>query len=280
MTKDKDIKKAAKLLKEADAIIIISGAGMGVDSGLPDFRGNEGFWRAYPVAKRVGLGFEEMANPKRFETHPAFGWGFYGHRLNLYRNTTPHLGFQILLDIAKEKGDDSYFVYTSNVDGQFQMAGFREDRVCECHGSIHYLQCTTSESHGIWSANGAEVEVDEERLEAKEPLPRCPHCNEIARPNILMFGDWGFNSERLKEQRHRYKEWKSSKDKKRIVTIEIGAGIAIPTIRRFGETLLFSENIPLIRINKRESDGRSGTTSIEGGALEVLQKIKEAMDEL
>lgn len=105
MIKDKDIKKAAKLLKEADAIIITAGAGMGVDSGLPDFRGNEGFWRAYPVAKRVGLRFEEMANPKRFETHPAFGWGFYGHRLNLYRNTTPHLGFQILLDIAKEKGE-------------------------------------------------------------------------------------------------------------------------------------------------------------------------------
>ena len=280
MTTESNIQKAAKLIKQADAIIITAGAGMGVDSGLPDFRGNEGFWRAYPAAKRVGLRFEEMANPKHFETHPAFGWGFYGHRLNLYRNTTPHLGFKILLDIAKEKGDDGCFVYTSNVDGQFQISGFREDRVCECHGSIHHLQCINSESHGIWSAEGIEVEVDEKRLQAKEPLPRCPHCNEIARPNILMFSDWGFNSERLKEQHDIYKEWKNSKDKKRMVTIEMGAGTAIPTIRHFGETLLLSENIPLIRINKREPNGRSGATSIESGALEALQKIKEAMDEL
>ena len=65
-----------------------------------------------------------------------------------------------------------------------------------------------------------------------------------------------------------------------MVTIEMGAGTAIPTIRHFGETLLLSENIPLIRINKREPNGRSGATSIESGALEALQKIKEAMDEL
>ncbi len=62
---------------------------MGVDSGLPDFRGAEGFWRAYPVMAKLGLSFEEMANPAWFQTDPHLAWAFYGHRLNLYRRTQP-----------------------------------------------------------------------------------------------------------------------------------------------------------------------------------------------
>ena len=65
---------------------------MGVDSGLPDFRGPQGFWRAYPVFR--GRRFEEISNPVWFRTDPEQAWGFFGHRLNLYRTTPPHAGFQ------------------------------------------------------------------------------------------------------------------------------------------------------------------------------------------
>ena len=58
------INKAREQIKNADAILITAGAGMGVDSGLPDFRGNEGFWRAYPVIKKLGHSFVDMANPE------------------------------------------------------------------------------------------------------------------------------------------------------------------------------------------------------------------------
>ena len=84
---------AAQKLKSAQALIITSGAGMGVDSGLPDFRGNKGFWKAYPMYERLGLNFFEAANPAHFIRDPAFGWGFYGHRAGLYSNTHPHEGF-------------------------------------------------------------------------------------------------------------------------------------------------------------------------------------------
>ena len=64
---DKDIfKYSAEILKNADSILITAGAGMGVDSGLPDFRGNEGFWKAYPPIAKLGLTFSEMANPQWF----------------------------------------------------------------------------------------------------------------------------------------------------------------------------------------------------------------------
>src|SRR5579859_6259687 len=147
-----DLSQAATALRSADALLITAGAGMGVDSGLPDFRGNEGFWKAYPVVKRLGLSFAEMANPQWFENDPELAWAFYGHRLNLYRNTTPHAGFATLLNWARTK-PAGYFVFTSNVDGHFQNAGFSPDVIEECHGSIHHFQCTENCTGSIWDAS-------------------------------------------------------------------------------------------------------------------------------
>ena len=83
---------AAEVILDADALLIGAGAGMGVDSGLPDFRGPEGFWRAYPAFR--GRRFEEVSNPVWFQRDPEQAWGFFGHRLNLYRATAPHAGFR------------------------------------------------------------------------------------------------------------------------------------------------------------------------------------------
>jgi len=85
--------QAKQFIEESDAVLITAGAGMGVDSGLPDFRGNEGFWNAYPVIKDLGIGFQGMANPKWFKERGNLAWAFYGDRLNLYRKVTPHSGF-------------------------------------------------------------------------------------------------------------------------------------------------------------------------------------------
>ena len=79
-----------------------------------------------------------MANPAGFERSPRLAWAFYGHRLQLYRRTVPHDGFHVLSRWFDRKPGGG-FVFTSNVDGQFQAAGFSS--VMECHGSIHFLQC-------------------------------------------------------------------------------------------------------------------------------------------
>ncbi len=57
---------AAEAIKAADALLVTAGAGMGADSGLPDFRGTQGFWRAYPIIAKLGLSFEEMTKPGWF----------------------------------------------------------------------------------------------------------------------------------------------------------------------------------------------------------------------
>lgn len=71
------IVQAARLIASADALHITAGAGMGVDSGLPDFRGSKGFWEAYPALARAGIEFRSIANPAAFKDNPRLAWGFY-----------------------------------------------------------------------------------------------------------------------------------------------------------------------------------------------------------
>jgi len=246
------ISKAAKLLREADALLITAGAGMGVDSGLPDFRGPDGFWGVYPALGKANLKFESIANPKSFFEHPELAWGFYGHRLNLYRETSPGSSFKYLLDIADSQPFGA-FCFTSNVDGHFQVAGFAPERVCEVHGSIHFLQCLNRCSDHLWSAVSFRPEIDVENCLITSELPHCPRCGGLARPNILMFDDWDWIAARQRAQFTALEKWLAAV--RNLVVIEIGAGTAIPTVRRFGE----NQNAPLIRINKTDSQVPSET---------------------
>ncbi|WP_338141744.1 SIR2 family NAD-dependent protein deacylase [Burkholderia multivorans] len=172
---NESLKVAADWIRDTDGILITAGAGMGVDSGLPDFRDEGGFWRAYPALKVDSICFEDIANGKAFRRDPIRAWGFYGHRINLYRRAEPHEGFQILRRWASVK-ECGAFVFTSNVDGQFQKAGFADNRILECHGSIHFLQCGRPCSHDVWSADESNPKVDEERCVLTSPLPRCPRA--------------------------------------------------------------------------------------------------------
>jgi len=262
--------RAAAAIREAEVIVIGAGAGMGVDSGLPDFRGDQGFWKAYPPYERLGISFEDTANPEHFEADPAFGWGFYGHRLGLYRATVPHAGFGILRRWSEERGRPS-FVFTSNVDGQFQKAGFDPERIVELHGSIHYLQCAQFCHDGIWE-NRETVEVEEATMRARN-LIYCPRCGQVARPNILMFGDIGWAPERSFAQKQRFEAFLTEHQDARIVVIELGAGTAIPSVRRKSEVLAQLHGATLVRINPRESEGPEGTISVAAGALEGLLAV-------
>jgi NAD-dependent SIR2 family protein deacetylase len=207
-------------------VLVCAGAGMGVDSGLPDFRGPEGFWRAYPPYRDLGLRFEEIADPVHFAEDPELAWGFYGHRLELYRRTEPHTGFAVLREWATRWPTR---VFTSNVDGQFQRAGFPDDAVAECHGSIHVLQCTAHCGRPPWSADDDTVVVDPETMRAQPPLPSCPSCGSLARPNILMFGDADWIPDRTARQLEAHRSWQRELrlDGIRPAVVEIGAGTAI-----------------------------------------------------
>jgi NAD-dependent SIR2 family protein deacetylase len=263
---DSSLNDAAQAIANADALLIGAGAGMGVDSGLPDFRGDTGFWKAYPPFR--GRRFAEMSNPRWFDSDPQLAWGFFGHRYHLYRNTAPHSGFQTLLQWA-ERVADRFFVFTSNVDGHFQRAGFPEDRILECHGSIHYLQCAGPCHSAIWAAEGLQIEVDMETIRTHGDLPKCPRCNGLARPNVLMFDDAQWTASRCSEQFARYQSWLQRASAGRIVAIEFGAGHGVPTVRRECER----QGDILIRVNPREAETPAGGISLPLCALDAIGRI-------
>ncbi len=266
--------RAAQLINEAEVFVISAGAGMGVDSGLPDFRGDHGFWNAYPAYARLGLSFERCATPMHFIKDPHFAWGFYGHRTNLYRETIPHEGFQIIKKWI-EKNSADYFVVTSNVDGQFQKAGYDERRMYEVHGSIHWLQCQARCNDTIWH-NDEIFRIDETTMRAIDSLPRCIACGKVCRPNILMFGDYSWLHERTLAQNHAFDRFLKSNSGRRIVVIEMGAGKTIPTIRNISERIGRKEYATVIRINPREPSIRPPHISMTCGALEGLKQIDNA----
>jgi NAD-dependent SIR2 family protein deacetylase len=249
---------------------------MGVDSGLPDFRGDKGFWKAYPPFERLGVSFVDMANPSWFARDPELAWGFYGHRLELYRATEPHRGFAILQRWA-EGLEHGSFVFTSNVDGHFQHAGFDRERIIECHGSISHLQCTEPCSNDIWRTDDLEIEVDEDSFRAVSALPECPRCGAVARPNVLMFGDWHWNPGRTSSQERRFSEWLAKAAGPKLVIVELGAGSAVPTVRMTSEQIASRSGATLIRINPREPQVRHGHIGIAANALEALEAIDERL---
>jgi NAD-dependent SIR2 family protein deacetylase len=272
-----ELRSAAQVLRSAEALLIGAGAGMGVDSGLPDFRGTEGFWNAYPAYAKLGLDFASMANPQWFQRDPEFAWGFYGHRLGLYRATTPHAGFTLLRSWASRMRQGA-FVFTSNVDGQFQKAGFPDERTLEVHGSIHFVQCLGG-CREITSAAPYAVQVDPESFRARPPLPTCGKCGSLLRPNILMFGDWGWDGSRTEEQEQRLSEWLGTIRPGGLAVLECGAGTAIPSVRRFCERAASAHGGTLIRINVREPEVPRGGISLPMRALEALRGIEAELNQ-
>jgi NAD-dependent SIR2 family protein deacetylase len=271
---DDALERACQAIRSSAAIVIGAGAGMGVDSGLPDFRGDHGFWKAYPPYAKLGLGFTSLANPRWFESDPELAWGFYGHRLILYRDTEPHQGFAVLRRWLRRMPRGG-FVYTSNVDGHFQKAGFPLELVYEVHGSIGAMQCLGECGVGIFSAEAQSVRVDPRTMRAVPPLPKCPGCGQMARPNILMFGDWGWDSSHAEVQHQRLRSWLSSIEGEQLVVVECGAGTAVPTVRLACQDTARRFDATLIRINPKEPEAPSGQISLPMRALDALEALDE-----
>ncbi|WP_153146992.1 Sir2 family NAD-dependent protein deacetylase [Dechloromonas sp. H13] len=268
---DAALARAARWLRAADGLLISAGAGMGIDSGLPDFRGPGGFWAVYPALGRAGIRFEAIANPDAFRRDPRLAWGFYGHRLALYRATAPHAGFALLRSIAETMRHGA-FVFTSNVDGHFAKAGFPPQRICEIHGSIHHLQCAAGCGEQIWVADDFQPVIDAENCRLLNDPPQCPRCGALARPNILMFGDWGWIERRSALQEQRLGQWLATAE--RPVVIEIGAGTAIPSVRHFSENC----GGKLIRINPGDPEvpANDQSISLPLGGLDGITRLCQA----
>jgi NAD-dependent SIR2 family protein deacetylase len=258
-------------LENADAIVISTGAGMGVDSGLETYRGEEGKWGK--VEEEVGKSIFETVNPQQLMENPQYGWTLFAKRMQEFNNANPHQGFYILKNWI-EKYQLDYFILTSNIDSHFQKAGFEEDKIRELHGSLAYFQSTEPESNPeIWKN-----EITPKEILAnidKGIYPTCPNSTLLARPNVYMFRDDTYINTRTKQQDKEFKDFLNRNQNKNILVIEIGSGPHVQSIRAKTRMLKSDFNAKIIRINPKDFTIKPPHIGIAKGALEALNEINE-----
>jgi NAD-dependent deacetylase len=161
--------RLARLIRERQPCVALTGAGISTESGIPDFRSPGGIWDLYDPM--------EYATIEAFRRNPAKVWEFYATRLDVLREAEPNAAHLALAELERRGLLEA--VITQNIDRLHELAGSRE--VVEVHGSIRTSHCL---------ACGATATLDEVvQLLADAPAPPCPRCGAILKPGVVMFGE-------------------------------------------------------------------------------------------
>ncbi len=164
-----ELERARRLLAAADAVAVLTGAGVSAESGVPTFRDPGGLWR--------GRRPEELATPAAFRRDPAEVWAFYRWRIESLRGVRPNPGHVALARLEADR--DRFWLLTQNVDGLHAAAG--SARVAELHGTIRIARCTRCRGE-------RDVESVLSGL-APDSVPACPACGGPVRPAVVWFGE-------------------------------------------------------------------------------------------
>lgn len=163
------------VMAPAKRILVLTGAGMSAESGIPTFRDAlTGLWARYDP--------EELATEAAFRQHPARVFGWYAWRLALARQARPHAGYRALARLGDRYGG-GLVVVTQNVDGLHRRAGSRS--VVELHGSLEAFRCV---DHGHRFPTEEVLRLRGGGAGELEP-PRCGECGSLVRPGVVWFGE-------------------------------------------------------------------------------------------
>jgi NAD-dependent deacetylase len=173
MTLEAAIHEAARILRRARQLVILTGAGVSKESGVPTFRDAlEGMWERFNP--------EDLATPEAFLRNPALVWEWYEHRRQMLAQVQPNPGHYALA--ALEGLLPEVIVVTQNVDGLHRAAGSTD--VIELHGNLARHKCFDN-------CQGDPTLIDLSMLPAQPEIatlpPRCPHCGAFIRPDVVWF---------------------------------------------------------------------------------------------
>jgi NAD-dependent deacetylase len=158
--------EAAERLAGASRVLVVTGAGVSAESGIPTFRGAGGLWEGYRA--------EELATPGAFARDPETVWRWYRWRRGICLEAEPNPAHRVIAEM--DGAYDEFLLATQNVDGLHPRAG--SERIVELHGNIHTGRCTEC------------AEIAALPVEAEDaPLPRCAACAGLVRPHIVWFGE-------------------------------------------------------------------------------------------
>jgi NAD-dependent deacetylase len=163
------VESLAELVREARPCVVLTGAGISTESGIPDFRSRTGIWARFDPM--------QYATIDAFHADPVKVWDFYARRLEVLKEAEPNDGHRALAEL--ERRGLVRAIVTQNIDRLHERAGSRD--VVEVHGSIRTSSCLSC---------GAVVPFEEVvRLLEDAPAPPCPNCARILKPDVVMFGE-------------------------------------------------------------------------------------------
>jgi NAD-dependent deacetylase len=153
-------------------VLVITGAGVSAESGIPTFRGKGGYWRNLDPAK--------LATSEAFTRDPKLVWDWYRERRQRIRNAQPNAAHEAIARLAQHA--DEFLLITQNVDDLHARAGLPVEKMVQIHGDIFITRCSRCDFRRC------EREHEHEH-EDEELLPRCRRCDALMRPGVIWFGE-------------------------------------------------------------------------------------------
>ena len=237
--------RLAELVRSHQPCVVLTGAGISTESGIPDFRSQSGIWQRFdPMV---------YAHVDAFRRDPAKVWEFYALRLDVASEAEPNDGHRALAELERRGWIRA--VVTQNVDGLHARAGSRE--LVEVHGSLREAECL---------ACGTRVPMAD--VLAELPLPPCPTCGEVLKPGVVMFGEL-LPADAIARAQRLAREAR--------LLLVVGSSLEVyPVAALPEETLAAGGALAIVNRGRTPWDDRAELV-VDGGAGETLRGLAEAL---
>ena len=244
------VERLVSLVRSRQPCVVLTGAGVSTESGIPDFRSPTGIWAQYDPL--------EYATIDAFLADPEKVWDFYAKRLGMLRGAQPNDGHRALAELEQRGWVQA--VVTQNIDLLHPRAGSRA--LVEVHGSIRTSSCLDC---------GAVVPLDDVlRLLETAAAPACPRCGRILKPDVVMFG------ELLPPGAM---ERASALAAAARLLLVVGSSLEVYPVAGLPlETLAAGGSLAIVNRGPTPFDGRASVT-IDAGAGETLRALAAALPE-
>ncbi|PWT79912.1 MAG: NAD-dependent protein deacylase [Acidobacteria bacterium] len=148
-------------------VLVITGAGVSAESGIPTFRGKDGYWRNLDPLK--------LATPEAFARDPELVWQWYRERRQRIRNAQPNAAHEAITKLAQ--GANEFLLVTQNVDDLHKRAALPKAEMVQIHGDIFVTKCSRCDFE------------QEQEQKPEDLVPRCLECGALMRPGVVWFGE-------------------------------------------------------------------------------------------